>query len=200
MALTEQVVMPGSDYKAICDATRTLSGTTAILKSGEVAGKILGCKPQTNKAITITSNGTTTITPDLPFTSMSKVDVAVNVAGSTGGGLPNIDWTKYPNKETWYLNDFFSCMNGDAWEIPIFAITGTNVLIYYINYDPKDHDAIRYTMGDNAYANYFNNGVYIFRNGSFISDEDKWLTLTLFNPMKEGLNRELFLRMATKIS
>lgn len=36
---------------------------------------------QTNKALTITSNGTTNITPDIPYDAMSKVAVTVNVPG-----------------------------------------------------------------------------------------------------------------------
>lgn len=44
MALTDQVIMPGSDYQAICDATRSLTGTSGTLKSSEVADKILSYK------------------------------------------------------------------------------------------------------------------------------------------------------------
>ena len=36
---------------------------------------------QTNKALTITSNGTTNITPNVPYDAMSKVAVTVNVPG-----------------------------------------------------------------------------------------------------------------------
>lgn len=36
------------------------------------------------KKVTITSNGTTTITPDAPYDGMKNVNVTVNVAGSTG--------------------------------------------------------------------------------------------------------------------
>lgn len=41
---------------------------------------------QTDKAITITSNGTTEITPDAPYDALKKVDVTVNVASGGGGG------------------------------------------------------------------------------------------------------------------
>ena len=40
---------------------------------------------QTDKAITITSNGTTEITPDAPYDALKKVDVTVNVASGGGG-------------------------------------------------------------------------------------------------------------------
>ena len=42
MALTEMVVMPGADYRAICDSVRAKTGGTALLKSGEVAPAIDG--------------------------------------------------------------------------------------------------------------------------------------------------------------
>ena len=37
MSLTDNVVMPGLHYKAICDAVRLKTGDTALLKSGEIA-------------------------------------------------------------------------------------------------------------------------------------------------------------------
>lgn len=40
MALTDQVIMPGSDYQAICDATRELTGKTGTLKSGDVSTEL----------------------------------------------------------------------------------------------------------------------------------------------------------------
>lgn len=40
MALTDQVLMPGSDYQAICNATRKLTGKTATLKSGDISTEL----------------------------------------------------------------------------------------------------------------------------------------------------------------
>lgn len=40
MALTDQVLMPGSDYQAICDATRNLTGKTETLKSGDISTEL----------------------------------------------------------------------------------------------------------------------------------------------------------------
>lgn len=41
---------------------------------------------QPSKSLTVTSNGTVSITPDAPYDAMEKVDLTVNVAGSGGSG------------------------------------------------------------------------------------------------------------------
>ena len=41
---------------------------------------------QDTKALTITSNGTVSVTPDAPYDGLSGVDVTVNVSGGGGGG------------------------------------------------------------------------------------------------------------------
>ena len=46
MALTDQVLMPGSDYQAICDATRNLTGKTETLKSGDISTELETVTPQ----------------------------------------------------------------------------------------------------------------------------------------------------------
>ena len=45
MALTDQVIMPGSDYQAICNATRNLTGKTETLKSGEISTELNSVTP-----------------------------------------------------------------------------------------------------------------------------------------------------------
>lgn len=50
---------------------------------------------QPSKNLTITSNGTTTITPDVPYDAMGQVGVTVNVASGGGSGFPNgTVWTQ----------------------------------------------------------------------------------------------------------
>ena len=43
--MTDQVLMPGADYQAICNAVRALTGGTAALKSGDIAGALAGVQP-----------------------------------------------------------------------------------------------------------------------------------------------------------
>ena len=43
---------------------------------------------QDTKALTITSNGTVSVTPDAPYDALKKVDVTVNVSGGGGGVEP----------------------------------------------------------------------------------------------------------------
>ena len=45
-----------------------------------------GVSVQNTKALTITTNGTVSVTPDVPYDALKKVDVTVNVASSGGGG------------------------------------------------------------------------------------------------------------------
>ena len=42
--MTDQVLMPGADYQAICNAVRALTGGKAALKSGDIAGALAGVK------------------------------------------------------------------------------------------------------------------------------------------------------------
>ena len=55
MALTDQVIMPGSDYQAICDATRALTGKTGVLKSGDISTELgtIGIVEQATPSLTL---------------------------------------------------------------------------------------------------------------------------------------------------
>lgn len=55
MALTDQVIMPGSDYQAICDATRALTGETGVLKSGDISTELgtIGIVEQATPSLTL---------------------------------------------------------------------------------------------------------------------------------------------------
>ena len=61
--MTDQVLMPGSDYQAICAAVRALTGGTAALKSGDIAGALGGVKKLTVQTGTFTpTSNTATLT------------------------------------------------------------------------------------------------------------------------------------------
>lgn len=78
MALTEQVLMPGTDYQEIADQTRTLSGATGVLKSSEVGAKLQAAN--------------TTVTAQTAQIN-ALIEQASNLpaAGSGGSGFPKFD-------------------------------------------------------------------------------------------------------------
>lgn len=57
-----------------------IDGMAALIDSIQTGGAAV----QPSKALTVTSNGTTTITPDAPYDAIKQVDLTVNVA--SGGG------------------------------------------------------------------------------------------------------------------
>lgn len=59
-----------------------IDGMAALIDSIQTGGAAV----QPSKALTVTSNGTTTITPDAPYDAIKQVDLTVNVASGGGGG------------------------------------------------------------------------------------------------------------------
>ena len=64
-----------------------IDGMAALIDSIQTGG---GGAVQPSKALTVTSNGTTTITPDAPYDAIKQVDLTVNVASGGGGGGYNV--------------------------------------------------------------------------------------------------------------
>ena len=56
-----------------------IDGMAALIDSIQTGG---GGAVQPSKSLTVTSNGTTTITPDAPYDAIKQVDLTVNVSGS----------------------------------------------------------------------------------------------------------------------
>ena len=71
-----------------------IDGMASLIDSIQTGG---GGAVQPSKALTVTSNGTTTITPDAPYDAIKQVDLTVNVSG--GGAIDYTTiattWAKY---------------------------------------------------------------------------------------------------------
>lgn len=63
-------------------------GKTAYVGGTKITGTLeaSSVSVQPSKALTITSNGTVSVTPDAPYDALKKVDVTVDVASGGGGG------------------------------------------------------------------------------------------------------------------
>ena len=93
MANANQIIVNGKtilDLRSDTITPETLQkGYTAHDKSGtKITGTLeaSSVSVQDTKAVTITSNGTVSVTPDAPYDALKKVDVTVNVASGGGGG------------------------------------------------------------------------------------------------------------------
>lgn len=78
-----------------------IDGMATLIDSIQTGG---GGAVQPSKALTVTSNGTTTITPDAPYEAIKQVDLTVNVA-SGGGGSAGYKVT-FPATATNWANVF----------------------------------------------------------------------------------------------
>lgn len=89
MGSGNQVISKSSGKDGMTQVTVTKPSTMlpANIKKGVNIGGVVGSLEapslQDSKAVTITSNGTTTITPDTPYDAMKNVSVTVNAAGET---------------------------------------------------------------------------------------------------------------------
>ena len=95
MANANQVIVNGEtilDLRSDTVTPETLQkGYTAHDKSGtKITGTLeaSSVSVQPTKSVTITSNGTVSVTPDAPYDALKKVDVTVDVA--SGGGVETV--------------------------------------------------------------------------------------------------------------
>lgn len=92
MGSGNQVISKSSGKDGMTQVTITKPSTMlpANIKKGVNIGGVVGSLEapslQDSKAVTITSNGETTITPDAPYDAMKNVAVTVNVAGTGSSG------------------------------------------------------------------------------------------------------------------
>ena len=86
-----------------------IDGMATLIDSIQTGGAAV----QPSKALTVTSNGTTTITPDAPYDAIKQVDLTVNVASGGGGGAglkvtfpaTATNWDKVVSNAVLYLAD-----------------------------------------------------------------------------------------------
>ena len=102
MANANQVIVNGEtilDLRSDTVTPETLQkGYTAHDKSGtKITGTLeaSSVSVQPTKSVTITSNGTVSVTPDLPYDALKKVDVTVDVASGGGGGGLNYTYVEF---------------------------------------------------------------------------------------------------------
>ena len=103
MANANQVIVNGEtilDLRSDTVTPETLQkGYTAHDKSGtKITGTLeaSSVSVQPSKSVTITSNGTVSVTPDAPYDALSSVDVTVNVSG--GYNLKKVTYQPSVNK------------------------------------------------------------------------------------------------------
>lgn len=98
---------------------------------------------QPSKTLTITSNGTTTITSDVPYDAMGQVDLTVNVSGSGGHSVafPSTatNWSKagttfliYADGTVGTHNDY-TTLSGRTFNNVIAMVFGSNGERYYMS-------------------------------------------------------------------
>lgn len=143
-----KVLCEKNDLVAIADSVRSKTGTAGGMKVSEIPQKIEAIETGDNinlqeKALTTTSNGTITITPDAPYDALSKVDVTVNVVGGGEDDLitfdievdfsncPDADVTVWDSPDT----DRILTSNNPATELKVqrgavIAITSSNLIAY----------------------------------------------------------------------
>ena len=158
MANANQVIVNGEtilDLRSDTVTPETLQkGYTAHDKSGtKITGTLeaSSVSVQPSKSVTITSNGTATITPDAGYDAMSSVDVTVNVSGggSSGGGgyLAGIDLSRVESPLTLKDMSVVNCIfNNGSYDFTIYCsnvtFSGCAFQTSYVSCTQEIHDAI----------------------------------------------------------
>lgn len=118
-----------TDLIKVANAIRAKSGTTAKLSFPDgfalAISSIPGVSVQPSKALTITSNGTVSVTPDAPYDALKKVDVTVDVA--SGGGTETTSVDVYGRSNTIDMPIFCTWQTANGWlGTSEFELTNSN--------------------------------------------------------------------------
>lgn len=111
MALTDFVIMPGSDYQAICDAVRTKTGSTDTLKSGDIPTQIEGI-----------SGGGTEMEDDLADRSLSGAytnDRITKIGQYAFRGCTKVTSMSFPKVKSVASNGMYGCTKLTSVDLPV---------------------------------------------------------------------------------
>lgn len=129
---------------------------------------------QPSKSVTITENGTTTITPDIPYDGIQSVEIITNVASSGGGDIENV----------WLL--------GDDWGVDEFEITIS------FKSNGKLYSKISRAFGKRGYSTYYDDTQVKLDSISGLADYR--YSILLFNENPTGDLLAWLNSIGTKIS
>ena len=133
-----------------------IDGMATLIDSIQTGGAAV----QPSKALTVTSNGTTTITPDAPYDAIKQVDLTVNVASGGGGGAglkvtfpaTAANWNMISSNSVLYLADNttksiadYSSISGQTIENVVGIVCNSNDSVY----------VLRMTLSEGGIASWF---------------------------------------------
>ena len=97
----------GNAYSKVSEKGGTVPASQTVANLATAIGSIPaggGSPSLQSKSVTITSNGTVSVTPDAPYDALKKVDVTVDVASGGGGGA-GFKVTFPATANNWHLVD-----------------------------------------------------------------------------------------------
>ena len=135
----------GNAYSKVSEKGGTVPASQTVANLATAIDSIpAGSAPSLqSKALTITSNGTVSVTPDAPYDALSSVDVTVNVSGGSIGEIfrgeviptketpPSELFVTLPNGEQMTITDLWSSKVDNIWNK--IVLNGTAVSFSIIN-------------------------------------------------------------------
>lgn len=110
-----------------------IDGMATLIDSIQTGGAAV----QPSKAVTVTSNGTTTITPDAPYDAIKQVDLTVNVPGIEMCSLTiNASGPSMGSPDVWYF-DGEKVTQVAAYSTPVQAVKNSMIFSIGTFSDPS---------------------------------------------------------------